>query len=88
MKVKNIYYTSKFERSFRNIPRKVQKEAAAKEKVFRKNPFHPTLKTHRLKGPLRDFYSFSVDYRFRIVFAFENRNEVTFVDIGDHSVYQ
>jgi mRNA-degrading endonuclease YafQ of YafQ-DinJ toxin-antitoxin module len=88
MNAKTIYYTSKFGRNFRRLDRKVQIKAARKEKIFRQNPFDPRLKTHRLKGVWRDFYSFSVDYRYRIVFTFESRDKVTFVDIGDHSVYR
>ena len=88
MKIENIRYTSKFERNFKNLPRNVQKKAAEKEKIFRNDSRHPTLKTHRLKGPMREFFSFSVDYRYRIVFAFEDGNEATFVDIGDHSIYR
>lgn len=88
MGVKNIHYTSKFERSFKKLPRSVQKKAAEKEKTFREDPFNPILKTHRLKGPMRDFHSFSVNYRYRIVFAFEDGDEVTFIDAGDHSIYR
>lgn len=88
MKVKNIHYTSKFERNFKKLPRGVRKKAVEKENIFRKDPFHPILKTHRLKGPMRDFYSFSINYRYRIVFAFEDDSEVTFIDTGDHSIYR
>ena len=88
MRIRKIYYTSKFVRNFRCLSRNLQKKAAEKESVFRENPFHPSLKTHKLKGVLRNFYSFSVGYKYRIVFVFENGNEATFVDIGDHSIYR
>ena len=88
MRIKRIRYTSKFERNFKNLPRNVQKKSFKIEQIFRQDPFHPSLKTHRLKGPMREFYSFSIDYHYRIVFAFEDSNEVTFVDCGDHSVYR
>lgn len=88
MKVRTIKYTSKFERNFKKLPWSVRRKAAAKEKIFRKDPFHPTLKTHRLKGLMVGFYSFSIDYRYRVVFAWENGDEVTFIDAGDHSIYK
>jgi addiction module RelE/StbE family toxin len=88
MKIKTVNYTSKFKRNFKKLPRSVQKKAAEKEKIFRKDPLYPTLKTHRLKGPMSDFYSFSIDYRYRIVFAWENGDEVTFIDAGGHSIYR
>lgn len=88
MRVKNIHYTSKFERNFKKLPRSVREKAAEKERIFREDPFRPILKTHRLKGPMRDFHSFSINYRYRIVFAFEDNGGVTFVDAGDHSIYK
>jgi len=88
MKIRSIRYTSKFERNFKKLPLSIQKKAAEKEKIFRKDPSHPTLKTHRLKGPMKEFYSFSIDHRYRVVFAFENGSEVTFIDTGDHSIYR
>lgn len=88
MRIQDIFYTSKFARNFKSLPQKIQKKAVRKENIFRKNPFHSSLKTHKLKGSLRNFYSFSVDYKYRIVFTFENENEVTFIDIGDHSIYK
>jgi mRNA-degrading endonuclease YafQ of YafQ-DinJ toxin-antitoxin module len=52
------------------------------------NPFDETLKTHKLKGKLKEFWSFSVNYSFRIVFEFIKKDEVIFYDIGDHRIYQ
>jgi mRNA-degrading endonuclease YafQ of YafQ-DinJ toxin-antitoxin module len=52
--------------------------------IFQKNPFDPTLKTHRLAGQLQGFWSFSVDYDVRVVFSFAEGDRVLFVDIGTH----
>jgi len=51
---------------------------------FQENPFDPKLKTHRLSGQLRGFWSFSIDYDTRVVFSFTNPNRALFVDIGTH----
>jgi addiction module RelE/StbE family toxin len=53
------------------------------------DPFSPTLKTHKLQGELKDLWSCSVEYNFRIVFYFqklENEKEdaIVLVDIGTH----
>ncbi|MEO0013177.1 MAG: hypothetical protein RLZZ535_1566 [Cyanobacteriota bacterium] len=53
------------------------------------DPFSPTLKTHKLQGELKDLWSCSVEYDFRIVFYFqklENEKEdaIVLVDIGTH----
>ena len=83
-----IEYSSHFERSYRKLAIELQKKAEQKEKIFRIDPFHPRLKTHKLGGKLKDFYSFSVDYTFRIVFRFAGRRKAVFLDVGDHDVYQ
>ena len=53
------------------------------------DPFSPTLKTHKLQGELKDLWSCSVEYDFRIVFYFqklenEKQEAIVLVDIGTH----
>ncbi|PSB25249.1 type II toxin-antitoxin system YafQ family toxin [Stenomitos frigidus] len=53
------------------------------------DPFSPTLKTHKLQGELKDLWSCSVAYDFRIVFYFqqledEEEEAIVLVDIGTH----
>ena len=52
--------------------------------IFETDPFHPSLRTHPLTGPLEGQYAFSVDYDCRVVFSFTNENLVTLRDIGSH----
>ena len=85
--IKTIYYAPAFIRHFKNLPRDAQKEVSAKEKLFRKNLFDPLLKTHKLTGKLKGYYSFSVTYHYRILFAIEKR-AIVFIDIGTHSIYR
>jgi mRNA-degrading endonuclease YafQ of YafQ-DinJ toxin-antitoxin module len=61
-------------------------EARFRERVaiFQKDPFDPSLRTHRLAGQLQGLWSFSVDYDARVVFSFVAPNRVLFVDIGTH----
>ncbi|MBI4138424.1 MAG: type II toxin-antitoxin system mRNA interferase toxin, RelE/StbE family [Candidatus Wildermuthbacteria bacterium] len=83
-----ILYSPEFKRRYQRLSPLVKKRAEAKERVFRKDPFHPQLKTHKLRGRLDNFWAFSVDYQFRIVFAFFGEKEVRFYAIGDHSLYK
>ena len=49
------------------------------------NPLDPSLKTHKLKGELSEFYSCSLTYEYRIIFVFLIQNEtIILVDIGNH----
>ena len=46
------------------------------------------LKVHKLNGKFEDYSSFSVNYKFRIVFRYISKNEVLFTDMGDHDIYK
>ena len=65
-----IIYSSKFSREYKKLPSEIKDIAEQQEKIFRKNPFHARLKTHKLKGRLKDFLSFSIGYKYRIIFDF------------------
>ncbi len=84
----SIVYSPYFVKNFRKLPALIQKAAIAKEKLFKKNMFSPSLKTHKLKGELADYYAFSVNYHYRILFAIESNNKVVFINIGTHSIYR
>lgn len=88
MQIKNIYYSSHFEKAFKALPLKIRKQAIEKEKIFREDCFDKMLKTHKLKGKLQDYWAFSISYSYRILFEFSGKNEVGFIDIGTHSIYK
>ena len=83
-----IVYASKFAREYRKLPKEIKILAESKEKIFRKNPFDPILETHKLHGRFKDFWSFSIDLKYRIVFGFGENKIVYFYSIGDHRVYR
>ncbi len=83
-----IYYSSKFSKEYKALPLAVKKKAEEKELLFRKNPFDARLKSHKLKGSLHEFWSFSIDIRHRIIFEFSNNNTIWFHSVGDHSIYE
>lgn len=88
MKIKNIYYSSHFAKTFKKLPVEIKKQAIQKEKLFRENCFDEKLKTHKLKGHLENYWAFSVNYSHRIMFEFTEENSVGFIDIGTHSIYK
>lgn len=84
-----IIYSSKFAREYKKLPNEIKDLAEKQEKIFRNNPLDPRLKTHKLKGPLKDFLAFSIGYKYRIIFEFgDNRDQVYFHSVGDHEIYQ
>ena len=85
-----IYLTSKFERAYKRLPKQVKEKAKRREKLFRQNPFHPILKTHPLHGKYKDYWSFSIDKSYRIMFQFLDAAgaKVAFINIGTHEIYK
>lgn len=83
-----VFYSSKFAREYRRLPLKIKKMAEEKEQIFRKNPFDLRLRTHKLKGSLKDFFSFSIDQKHRIIFEFTDSGIVWFHSVGEHSIYK
>jgi len=83
-----ICYSGKFAREYRKLPPAVKNMAEKKEQIFRQNPFDECLGTHKLKGALKDFYSFSINNKYRIIFEFISREESWFHSVGSHSIYK
>lgn len=83
-----IIYSAKFEREYKKLPDRIKNNAEEQEKIFRQNPFDSRLKTHRLYGKLKDLHSFSIGYKYRLIFEFADQNIVYFHSIGTHNIYQ
>jgi len=83
-----IYYSSKFEREYKKLSKEIKKLAEEKEAIFRENPFNPLLNTHKLHGRFKEYWVFSVNDKYRIIFNFAKKDTVWFHSVGDHSVYQ
>lgn len=89
MPKKYSYAASKrFVKDWSKLNSETKNETAQKIDVFLRNPYSPVLKTHKLKGELKNYWSFSISHRLRIFFRFEKANIVELVDIGGHEVYQ
>ena len=88
MKMIDISYTSKFEKNFKRLNLTVKSKIKQRVEIFQIDPHDTRLKTHKLSGQLKDYYAFSINHSYRILFIFESSNSVTFIDVGTHSVYE
>jgi mRNA-degrading endonuclease YafQ of YafQ-DinJ toxin-antitoxin module len=54
-------------------------------KILEKNPVHPSLRLHQLKGKLKDLHSISINISYRITLEFYIADkEIVLVNIGRH----
>ena len=83
-----ISYKPTFVRQYSKLVPELQAEVKRAIALFAKNPRHPSLRVHKLKGKLKQFFSFSVNYQYRIVFMYESKKNATLLAVGDHDVYR
>lgn len=67
MPITKIYPASHFVKAYKKLPENIKARAKQQEKKFILNPFDTSLKTHKLKGELEGFWSYSVNYQYRIL---------------------
>jgi addiction module RelE/StbE family toxin len=82
-----IAFSSSFKRALKSLIKKdPYAELIFQDKLtlFLINPYHPQLETHKLKGKLKSYFAFSIQYDLRVIFYFASETEIVFVNIGTH----
>lgn len=82
-----IEFTSKFLKSYKKIvSRRPNAAISVLQKVvlFSQEPHSRSLSLHKLKGNLKEVWSFSVESDLRIIVDLKDPNKALFVDIGTH----
>ena len=87
MLVGNVFYGRRFEAQFKNLPEALKKLAVKKDKLFRANPLHPSLRLHPLKGKLIGLWSISLTLNYRMIFKRMRNGDILFVSVGKHDLY-
>lgn len=82
-----IAYHHIFMKQLKKLHLDLQEEIFKKIEIFEENHMHISLKTHKLQGKMKNLYSFSVNYQYRIVFEI-NSNEAFFLEVGTHDLYK
>lgn len=55
--------------------------------VLEVDPYHPSLRTHKLKGALKDMHAISLNLQYRIILHFVlKEDQIILIDIGSHDV--
>ena len=87
-----VVWNSHFRRAFKKLIKKtpeLQNKITSVLSLLAKDPFTPSLKSHKLTGKLNDLWSCSVSYDSRIIFIFSQDEDseeslIILVDIGSH----
>ena len=82
-----VSFKPTFIRQFKRLDPGLQQEVNEKIEFFKDGQNLTQLRIHKLHGRLAGRYSFSVNYKTRIVFCYLSKKEVALLAIGDHAIY-
>lgn len=82
-----VSYTPAFIQELKKLPPALQDDAIERIELFKDRRTHSFLRVHKLRGKLQGRWSFSVDFRHRIVFTYLTKEEAVLLAIGTHDVY-
>ncbi len=90
--MRTLVFSSSFKRAFKSLMRRepeITAKIQEKLEILVVDPFHPSLKSHKLKGKLLGAWACTVGYDCRIVFTFKKSpnsdlEEIFLIDIGSH----
>ncbi|MEK7185263.1 MAG: type II toxin-antitoxin system RelE/ParE family toxin [Patescibacteria group bacterium] len=69
---------------YKGLEKNLKEEVKNSILLFKNIKNHKKLKVHKLRGVLKNAYSFSVNYRVRIVFKYEDEHTVNLLYVGSH----
>ena len=82
MKIRFHHY---FLKRYKKIPPKIRRQFEKRLFIFEKDPFHPSLNNHPLKGNRKGQWSINITGDWRAIYVFKNKDTVVFIDIDTHS---
>lgn len=83
-----LVFTQQYEKRARRFLKRhpeLKRQYLKTLQLLEADPFHPSLRLHRLAGRLADLHSVSITLSYRITLEFLiEGNEIVPVDVGDH----
>lgn len=83
----DFIYTSRFIKALKKLPSLVKEDVYFSVEEFKNKKNHHRLRFHKLKGKMHKYHAFSANFSYRIIVKIGDK-EVTFIDVGDHSIYE
>ena len=84
--MKLIFHT-KFHKQYNKLSSDIKELTETKLNIFIVDPYDSRLKTHKLHGQFFGFWAFSVNYEYRIIFKFVEKDQIWIYQIGKHDIY-
>ncbi len=88
MIIVEILYSTKFISELKKLLKELVVLAAKKEKFFKDNPLHQSLRLHALQRKLKGLWSISITGSYRIIFERQPNGDILFISIGKHDIYR
>lgn len=82
-----IVISKQFARQFRKLDPQLKEEVLDTLELLKNPANHQSLKVHKLAGRLADKYSFSVNYKIRVIFSCPIPTEIFLLLVGSHDIY-
>lgn len=82
-----IVISKQFGRQFRKLDPNLKEEVIEKLELLQDPANHQALKVHKLSGRLSEKYSFSVNYKIRVIFSYPISSEILLLLVGSHDLY-
>lgn len=90
--MKTLVFSQSFKRAYKTFIKRnpdLQAKIAEKLKLLAIDPYHASLRTHKLKGQLSGAWACSIEYDCRLIFSFTRNpetgeEEILLIDIGTH----
>ena len=80
-------YTQRFLRSLKKLPEGVKNDVILATERFKKKSEHQALRLHKLSGRMKKYHAFSANFNYRLIIEMKE-NDVYFLDVGTHEVYE
>jgi mRNA-degrading endonuclease YafQ of YafQ-DinJ toxin-antitoxin module len=84
-----VRYATSFVRQFKRLDSLLQDKVLARIELFKNRSNHIFLDVHKLHGEYADCFSFSINYRARIIFQYASKTKksVVLLAVGGHEIY-
>lgn len=79
-----LLVTDEFRDRYRELPTVIKNKFSKQLRLFRNDPYHPSLHTEKLQPKDRQCWSFRIDRSYRAIFKFTGQHQAILLTVGPH----